>query len=269
MIRVAGLNHAIGRTQILRNVDVKIPQGKVTALIGPNGAGKSTLLSLMARLQKLQSGTITVDGLNVSTCPSTELAKHLAILPQSADIALRLSVEELVAFGRFPHSHGHLGQEDHRAVEEAMEIFGLQPLRNRLLESLSGGQRQKALLAMIFAQDTRYLLLDEPLNNLDIAGARSLMSDLLTATRQRGRTTVIVLHDIAYALAYADHVVLLSQGHIVGEGPPQETLTEARIAEIYGTRIRLHQIDGRTLLDVGPNKSPDFGSFGKSTQAVT
>lgn len=251
MIKIEGVSHGIRNQPILADIDLTLPKGGITALIGPNGAGKSTLLSLIARLAPLQTGRVSVDELDVTRCDTRALSQRLAILPQSQDIAPRLSVRDLVSFGRYPHSRGRLTPEDEAEVTGAIARFGLDALENRAIDTLSGGQRQKALLAMIFAQGTDYVLLDEPLNNLDIAGSRELMAHLRHAADEQDRSFVIVLHDIAYALAYADHVVMLAGGRLVAAGPAREVITEERIFDVYGTRARLHKAGERLLVDVG------------------
>lgn len=250
MIEIENVSYQINGKAIVTNVSGTLPRGGITALIGPNGAGKSTLLSLIARLNPLQSGRITVDGLDIATSLSRNLAKRLSILPQSQELTPRLSVSDLVSFGRYPHSLGRLTAKDHEIVKDAISRFGLTVYETRALDTLSGGQRQKALLAMIFAQQTDYLLLDEPLNNLDIAGARDLMGHLRKAANQDNRTVVIVLHDIAYALAFADQVVLMANGKITDQGTPKQVITEASISDVYGTRVALHSVGDRVLVDV-------------------
>ncbi|WP_439957623.1 ATP-binding cassette domain-containing protein [Paracoccus albicereus] len=208
MIRITDLSHNLGTSRVLHGIDLTIPKGQITALIGPNGAGKSTLLSLIARLDTPLSGRIDVDELQVGACPTDVLARRLAILPQTPEIAPRLSVAELVGFGRYPHHKGRPTPEDRARVSDAIALLSLDGLAHRSLDTLSGGQRQRALLAMTVAQDTDYLLLDEPLNNLDIAASRSLMTLLRRLCEDFGRTVVVVLHDINYASRYADWKIL-------------------------------------------------------------
>lgn len=252
MILIRNLSHTIAGKPILHDISLDVPRSGITALIGPNGAGKSTLLSLMARLMPRQQGQITLDGHDISTHDTAALARTLAILPQIQDAAPRLSVADLVAFGRYPHSRGRLTVEDHQIIDRALDAFHLTDLRNRALETLSGGQRQNALLAMIFAQGTDYLLLDEPLNNLDIAAARGLMAQLRRLANDQGRTIVIVLHDINYALAYADHLVVMAKGGIAATGTPSEVVTEDLIHRIYGTDAAIITHQDRRIVDVGP-----------------
>ena len=175
MISVSGVSFSYGKTRVLDDVSLDITDGGVTALVGPNGAGKSTLLNLIARLLPLQSGSISVDNLEIGRTSGIELARRLAILPQTQSVAPRLTVSELVQFGRYPHCQGRPGPSDFAKVADAIDQLGLKAHANATLNSLSGGLRQRAFAAMVFAQDTKYLLLDEPLNSLDIASSRSLM----------------------------------------------------------------------------------------------
>ncbi|MHA3976788.1 iron ABC transporter ATP-binding protein [Halovulum sp. GXIMD14794] len=247
MIEIKGVSHAIDGTPILGGIDITIPKGGITALIGPNGAGKSTLLSLIARLDPVQTGAIRVDGLDVTTTPTARLAKVLAILRQQQVFSSRLTVRQLVGFGRFPHSRGRLTCEDHRKVEAALSALRLEDLADRFLDTLSGGQRQRALVAMSFAQETDYLLLDEPLNNLDMAHARALMEQLRELADRHGRTVVIVLHEVNYAAAHADRIVAMQNGRIAAEGTPARVLTGPQLSAIFGTEVAVHEIGGRRV----------------------
>ncbi|MFC6446689.1 iron ABC transporter ATP-binding protein [Shinella zoogloeoides] len=244
MIRIENVSFRHRATPVLHDVSLTIPKGGVVALIGPNGAGKSTLLSLVARLQPLQAGAISVDGLPVDTTPGRDLARVLAILRQDTAVASRLSVRELVGFGRFPHGRGRMTGEDHALVAAAIARFDLGDLSDRLIETLSGGQRQRALVAMAFAQGTDYLLLDEPLNNLDMYYARALMRALRTAADADGKTVVVVLHDINQASAHADRIVAMKGGRIVADGAPAEILDADTLEAVFGFRMRVETIAG-------------------------
>jgi len=248
MIDVQGVSHRIGGAQILQDVSLRLERGGVVALAGPNGAGKSTLLSLMARLQVLQSGRITVDDLAVGACDDRALARKLAILPQQANASSRLTVRDLVGFGRYPHHRGRPGAADRERVEEALGLFDLAEFAGRQLETLSGGQRQRAFVAMAYVQDTDFLLLDEPLNNLDLAASRSLMARLRELADSKGRTIVIVLHDINYATAYADRIVVLKAGQVVADGVPGAVVTEGMLQAVFETEAKVELAAGRPVV---------------------
>lgn len=247
MISISRVQHRIGQADILRNITLDLPAEGITALIGPNGAGKSTLMSLMARLTPLQAGQITVEGLDITRTPSRDLAQRMAILPQNATVFSRLRVKELVAFGRWPHHRGRPGPSDHAQVAAALQSLALDDLSDRFLDELSGGQRQRAHLAMALAQDTDWLLLDEPLAALDMAHARGLMQTL-ARLRDQGKSIVLVVHEVNYAAAWADYVVALKAGRVVANGPPDEVFTEDVLSSIYDTRLRVTRQDGRPLV---------------------
>ncbi|WP_158971434.1 iron ABC transporter ATP-binding protein [Chachezhania sediminis] len=250
MIRIEDLSHSIAGMHILRDITLTLPRGGVTALIGPNGAGKSTLLSLIARLERVQSGRIEIDGCDLSGIRGDELARKRAILTQHFDIAPRLSVQQLVAFGRYPHSRGQPTVDCHTMIDRAIARFDLQDLRHRMIDTLSGGQRQRALIAMIYVQDSPYMLLDEPLNNLDIAASRSLMQHLVELAEQDGRTVLVVLHDVNYAAAYADRIVALAGGRVVLQGAPADVVDATLLREVFGTDATVEQVGGRAVVMV-------------------
>lgn len=244
MIRIDKVSLRHGSALILNEISLTIPRGGITALIGPNGAGKSSLLSLVARLQPLQSGSITIEDLPVDRTSGRELAKVIAILRQDLGATARLSVRELVGFGRFPHGRGRLTPEDRSIIDHAIQQFGLADMADRFLDTLSGGQRQRAFIAMAIAQETDYLLLDEPLNNLDMYHARSLMRSLRTIADDAGKTVVIVLHDINHAASHADRIIVLKDGRIAADGTPSEILRSDLLASIFGYEMRVETIDG-------------------------
>lgn len=248
MILIEDLSLAHGGTPVLRDINLTIDRGGIIALVGPNGAGKSSLLSLIARLRPLQTGRIVIDGLPVTTTPGRELARRMAILRQDGVFAGRLTVRELVSLGRFPHNQGRSTPQDRARVEEALAQFGVADLAERFLETLSGGQRQRALVAMTFCQGTDYLLLDEPLNNLDMFHARHLMQSLRRMADAEARTAIIVLHDINQAAAYADRIIAMRDGRIVSDGTPGEVLTVDTLAAIFGYRMQVTEAAGRPLV---------------------
>lgn len=244
MIDIKNVSLTIGRARILTSVDLQIPKGGITALVGPNGAGKSSLLSLIARLVPLQTGAISVDGLPVEKTSGRELAKVLAILRQDTATASRLRVRELVGFGRFPHHRGRLTAEDDALIDAALAQFDLKDLADRFIDTLSGGQRQRAMVAMTFCQGTDYLLLDEPLNNLDMFYARELMRSLRRIADENGRTIVIVIHDINQAAAYANRIVAMKGGQIVASGATHDVMTPTTLEAVFGYAIPVHDVAG-------------------------
>ncbi|MCZ9309182.1 iron ABC transporter ATP-binding protein [Corynebacterium uberis] len=218
-------------------VTVDIPAGGVTALVGPNGAGKSTVLTMIGRLLGMDEGQITVAGMDVSTAKTKDLAKVLSILRQDNHFITRLTVRQLVGFGRFPYSGGRLTAEDEQIISRYIDFFNLSELEHRYLDQLSGGQRQRAYVAMVLAQETDYVLLDEPLNNLDIAHSVQMMRHLRSAADDLGRTVVLVLHDINVAAAYADRICAVKQGKVVASGPVDEIMDDQTLTEIFNTPI--------------------------------
>ena len=248
MIRISGVSWSIGSASILRDITADIPAGKLTALIGPNGAGKSSLLRLIGRLEPLQTGAISVAGLDLATTPTEELALKMAVLGQQTHIASRLRLCELVGFGRWPHHRGRPRGGDQAVVDKALGAFELSALKDRFLDEVSGGQAQRAYLAMTFAQEADWLLLDEPLNNLDMAHARALMSRLAALVREEERSVVAVVHEINYAAAWADHIVAMKDGRVVAQGPVEDVLTESVLSQIYDAPVSVGSHQGRPLI---------------------
>ena len=230
---------------VLDDVTINLGEQGVTALIGPNGAGKSTLFGLVGRLIKADEGSARVDGLDVTKAASSNLAQVLAVLRQDNHIAARLTVHDLVEFGRFPHSKGRLTTLDRDHIERALDYLELQPFRERFLDELSGGQRQRAFIAMVLAQDTKYVLLDEPLNNLDLRHMAEIMRLIRRMADELGKHIVIVLHDINFAANYADRIVAMRAGKIVADGTANEVMQSEVLAEVYGTSVDVREIDGR------------------------
>ena len=247
MIEVRGVTYAVRGTPILTGIDLELPAGGVTALVGPNGAGKSTLLSLIARLKRPDAGRIRVAGLDLAATPPRLLARHVAVMPQDAHLPGRLTVAELVGFGRFPHHRGRPRAQDRAATAEAIEAFGIAALAHRHLETLSGGQRQLARAAMAFAQGTEVVLLDEPLNNLDIVHARRLMERVRAMADEEGRTVLVVLHDINHAGARADRIVAMRDGRVVASGPTADVMRAPILSTVFGEAIEVAEHDGRRI----------------------
>ncbi|MGK5064676.1 iron ABC transporter ATP-binding protein [Janthinobacterium sp. LB3P112] len=233
MIHVNHIEKSYGAKRVLDNVSAQFPKGKVTSLIGPNGAGKTTLLMLIARLQEANGGEIAIAGRSIADIKIQDYARLVATLRQSPDFHLRLTVEELVAFGRFPYSRGTLTPQDRQAIDDAIAFLSLEHLRLAYVDELSGGQRQMAFLAMTIAQQTDILLLDEPLNNLDMKHAVQIMRALRRLCDEQGRTVILVIHDINFAANYSDHIVAMQGGAVRFSGPAYEVVTEARLHALY------------------------------------
>ena len=223
-------------------VDLEIPAGGVTALVGPNGAGKSTLLTMIGRLVGMDEGTIEVAGYDVTSTKSADLAKIVSILRQENHFVTRLTVRQLVGFGRFPYYKGRITAEDEKIITRSIDFLGLTELEGRYLDELSGGQRQRAYVAMVLAQDTDYILLDEPLNNLDMRHSVQMMQHLHRAATELGRTVVIVLHDINFAGHYADRICAAKNGRIVHFGTPEEIMRDDILTEVFDTPVEV--VDG-------------------------
>ena len=247
MIRTERLTKRYGDDVVVDAVDLEIDGPGVTALIGPNGAGKSTLLSMVGRLLEVDGGRVLLDDEDVTAMDSRALARRLSILRQENHVAVRLRVEDLVAFGRYPHAGGRLGEHDLAARDAAIERMGLEPYRHRRLDQLSGGQRQRAFIAMVLAQETDHVLLDEPLNNLDLRHAAESMAVVRRLADEMGRSVVIVLHDVNVASHHADRVVAMRGGRVVADGTPAEVVTEDVLAEVYEHPVRVAEVDGRPV----------------------
>jgi len=247
MIIVDAVSKSYGTSLVVDGVSLTLPAGGITAIIGPNGAGKSTLLSMISRLLPMDRGRISIDGLDVGSTRSDVLAKRLAILRQDNHIASRLTVRDLVEFGRYPHSKGRPTADDRAHVQRAITYLGLEALAGRFLDELSGGQRQRAFVAMVLCQDTDYVLLDEPLNNLDMKHAVAMMGLLRRAADELGKTVVLVLHDVNFASAYADQIVAMRDGRVLRQGPPAEIIAPGALRDIYDMEIAVHELGGKRI----------------------
>jgi iron complex transport system ATP-binding protein len=236
-----------GRQTVVDDVSLELGGEGVTALIGPNGAGKSTLFGMVGRLVTPDAGRIVVDGMDVATTPSHRLATVLSVLRQDNHVAARLTVHDLVEFGRFPHSRGRLTVHDREHIERAIAYLDLGPYRRRFLDELSGGQRQRAFIAMVLAQDTRYVLLDEPLNNLDLRHMTEIMRLVRQLADELGKRVITVLHDINFAAAYADRIVAMRDGAVVADAPAREIMRPEVLGAVYDTSVDVREIDGRPV----------------------
>lgn len=235
-----------GRT-VVDDVSLSIPKGKVLSLIGPNGAGKSTVMGIISRLVARDSGLVDLEGRDVAKWKSKELSKRLAILTQSSQIQMKLTVRELVAFGRFPYSGGRITAEDQEIIARAISYMELGDIADSFIDELSGGQRQRALIAMVIAQDTEYILLDEPTNNLDIYHATNMMRIVRRLCDDLGKTVIMVLHEINYAAFYSDYICAFKNGRIAVMGTVQEVMTRENLTDIYNVDFEIMEINGKPM----------------------
>jgi iron complex transport system ATP-binding protein len=254
LARLRGVTARYDGVTALDLVDLDLPDGRITAFCGPNGSGKSTALRVMRRLHAPSNGTVEVVGRPLHDWSPKELAKSVAMLSQSPDAPPELTVQDLVRLGRFAHKRGFRGQqsEDRAACDRALEVTEMAHLAERPIGRLSGGQLQRAWIAMTIAQETPHILLDEPTNHLDVSHAFEVLELVKRLNRTEGRSIVLVLHDLNMAMRYADHVVLFDQGRVAVAGPTPSVLTEDRITEVFGIECRLIGIEGQDVPAVVP-----------------
>ncbi len=235
-----------GKT-VVDSVSFQLPKGKVTSLIGPNGAGKSTVMGMISRLIARDSGVISFEDKDLTGWNSRELAKKLAILTQHNNVQMKLTVRELVAFGRFPYSGGRLTEEDETIIDRALSYMELEDFEHRFIDELSGGQRQRAYIAMVIAQDTEYILLDEPTNNLDVYHSSNMMKIVRRLCDELGKTVILVLHEINYAAFYSDYICAFVNGKVAKFGTVDEVITRENLSQIYNVDFEIIRINGRPL----------------------
>lgn len=239
MIELQKIDMRYGPHVVVNDVSIKIPKGKITSLIGSNGAGKSTLLGIISRLIEPQNGSIIIDNKNIKEYKNRILAKQLSILKQANHINIKLNVEELVSFGRFPYSQGRLTKTDKEKIDEAIHFLELDSIRDRYIDELSGGQQQRAFLAMVVAQDTDYILLDEPLNNLDMRHSVQIMQTLGRLSSEKGKTIIIVIHDINFASHYSDYIAALKDGKLIHFDTTEQIIEPKKLKEIFDINFEI------------------------------
>ena len=247
MIVVKNVTKTYGGKPVVENVSLRVEPRKITSFIGPNGAGKSTLLSVISRLTAQDAGEVWIEDKEIRKWKSNDLAKKISILKQSNLVNVRLTVRELVSFGRFPYSQGRLTPDDWKHVDEAIRYMDLETMQHKYLDELSGGQNQRAFIAMVIAQDTEYILLDEPLNNLDMKHSVQIMKVLRRLVDELGKTVVIVLHDINFASCYSDRIVALRDGRVEREGSADEIIRTDVLKDIYDMDIPIQAVGGNRI----------------------
>lgn len=243
------LSVSYGDIDIIQDLNIEIPKGKVTAIIGPNGCGKSTTLKTMARILQPKSGAVFLDGEEIEKQSTKEIAKKMAILPQTPEAPSGLTVAELVTYGRFPHQSGfgRLSVEDKKIVDWSLEVTKMVQYKHRSVDALSGGQRQRVWIAMALAQETDLILLDEPTTYLDLAHQLEVLELLQSLNQEEGRTIVMVLHDLNHAARFADYIIAMRSGKVVCEGAPEEVITADVLKAVF-------HIDAEIVPDPRTNK---------------
>lgn len=248
-ISTKNLNISYGNLDIVKDLNLDIPKGKITTIIGSNGCGKSTILKTIARIIQAKSGDIFVNNINIKEQSPKDLAKVMAVLPQSPQAPSGLTVEELIAYGRFPHQKGFgkMKKEDEDIVTWALKSTGIEEFRERPMEALSGGQRQRAWIAMALAQQTEILILDEPTTYLDLAHQLEILKLLEELNRKQGTTIVMVIHELNNAARFADHMIGVKKGKVVCQGTAHEVMTKENLKELFN-------IDAEIVEDPRNNK---------------
>jgi len=247
MIQTRNLSLYYAKNPILTDIDLSFRSSGVTSIIGPNGAGKSSLLSLVCRLQAPTSGDVTLNGESIHKLDNLQLAKKLAILRQENHIVSRLSVADLVCFGRFPYHQGRPAKEDLEQIDWAISLLELNEFKNRYISELSGGQRQRAFIAMVLAQQTDYLFLDEPLNNLDMKHSVNVMKTLRKAADEMQKSVVLVMHDINFAASYSDEIIAMKAGQIVHQKSPEDLMHDDILSDIYDMPLKVEHVQGKRM----------------------
>lgn len=247
MILLDKLTKKFGQHAVVKDASAQFEKGKVTSIIGPNGAGKSTLLSMASRLVNRDAGKVWIDSKELVDWDTKALARKLSVLRQANSLTMRFTVRELVAFGRFPYSQGKLDANDQQVIDQSINYLDLGTIQHKYLDELSGGQRQLAFIAMVMAQDTDYIFLDEPLNNLDIKHSLQIMATIQRLAHELNKAVVVVIHDINFASCYSDYIIALKKGEVVATGSVESVIQESVLSEIYETPFRVLEIEGKRM----------------------
>lgn len=251
VFEVNHLQFSYGTTPVIQDLSVKVKEGKITTLIGANGCGKSTLFHLMTRNLKPQSGTILLNGSDVTQMKLRDFAKQTAIVHQYNTAPEDITVKKLVGYGRTPyHSFGTVSDSktDEEKIRRAIEITHLTKYRDKAVSQLSGGQRQRVWIAMALAQDTKILFLDEPTTYLDIRYQLQILNLVRTLNREYGMTILMVLHDINQSLYYSDEMIAMKNGGIIAQGEPETIVTSALIRQVYDVSLTISEVNGKPFI---------------------
>lgn len=247
MFKINNVNKNYGFQKVLSEINLEIPQNKLTCIIGPNGAGKSTLLNAISRLIKVDKGDILINSKNLKDWDKKELSKTLSIMKQLNNINVRLTIADLVAFGRYPYSEDRLTENDYQKINEALEYTGLSSIKDKYIDELSGGQKQRTYIAMTLAQDTEYILLDEPLNNLDIKHILEVMHLLKKLVEEQNKIIILVVHDINIASTFADYIVAMKNGEIIESGLTEDIINNEILYKIYEINFQIENFKNKKI----------------------
>jgi ABC-type enterochelin transport system, ATPase component len=247
MIEIKNISKKYGEQLVLDAVTTTIKKGSITSFIGPNGAGKSTLLSIITQLLKADNGEIIIDGKNLKDFKAIEFAKKVSILKQQNHLQVKLTVRDLIAFGRYPYSKGRLNKEDELLIQEAINYMQLSHLEDKFIDTLSGGEKQRAFIAMVIAQDTDYIFLDEPLNNLDMKHSVEIMTMLRKLCDEKNKTVIIVIHDINFASCYSDYILALKKNKIYINDTTEKVIQENILEKVYDMPFNVSIIEGNRI----------------------
>lgn len=246
MIKLENVYQNYGQKEILKDITLEIPEGKITGIIGPNGAGKTTLFNVVSQMIETKSGNITIDGINISN-QKINLSKIISVLRQSNSFQLNLTSYELICFGRYPHSKGRLTQKDKEIIDEMIAYLKLEDIKSQYINTLSGGQLQRVLLAMVLVQDTKYIMLDEPLNNLDMKHAVEMMMLLNRFVKELNKTVIVVMHDINIASSFCEYIIAIKDGKVQFDGPVDGLMDESILKGIYDHEFCVREVDGKKV----------------------
>lgn len=244
-LELSDVRYAYGKLEVLRDVSMRVDRGEVVSIVGPNGSGKTTLLKCINRIIKPRAGSILVDRQHVSQMAARELARTLGYVPQSTPATFPLTVFDAVLLGRKPYVGWRTGKRDRHVVFQTLELLGMEALAFRMFGELSGGERQKALMARAFAQEPRVLLLDEPTSNLDLKHQLDVLNLVATMVRERQLIAVMAIHDLNLALRFSDRIVMLKDGAVYAEGVSRRILNEANIRAVYGIESTVYEDSGQ------------------------
>ncbi len=249
----------LGKNDVIQDLSLEVPKGKITTLIGKNGAGKSTLLKTVCRVVKPDAGQVVLEDRDIRKADAKQIAKRIAYLSQVHDVPSDIDVETLVSYGRFPHKKfgSGLTQADQRVIDSVIENMGLTPLKNRAVRSLSGGERQRAWIAMTLCQEPEILILDEPITYLDVGYRIEILELIRRLNRRLQMTIFMVLHDLNLAAKYSDELVILERGKIANAGTPEEILTQENLLQYFNIHTQIYR---------DPNGAPYYVALGTNLQ---